>query len=322
MSGVCSALVILFGIMLLGFLAERKRFFASDMALCLNQFVYWISLPALLFSQMCSLSITGEIRALLWGTLGSSFLCYALFYTLLFRVFRNDTGKSALRTLTCVFPNAAFMGIPFILTVFPGNDTALAAAMLGALLYTGVLVLTDALLDMRHSPPGRGLILRQFLTVARNPAIEATFLSIGLAAFNLPAPETLLTMTRMLGSTAAPCALFSMGMVLAAQMSSLSGLRNLQLLPLVGVSLSKLFLHPLVTFCVLALAGCSGIVLAAGTLTSAMPVGTISYVISERHGTDQAQTSMIIILSTLLSLFSLPIVMFLLDACRLLSAGA
>lgn len=312
MSNVFSALILVFGVMLLGFLAEKRRFFARDMALCLNQFVYWISLPALLFSQLGAMNLAGELGALLWASLLASFLGYALFHPLLFRVFHYDAPLADLRALTCVFPNSAFMGIPFIVTVFPENPNALAAAMVGAMTYTGVIVLTDALLDTRHAAPGHGLVLRQLRAVARNPMIETLLLASALLLFHLPVPEALLSIARMLGSTAAPCALFSMGMVLAAQLSSFSGFRGVQLLPLAGVTLAKLFLYPLVAFCVLALAGCSGVMLAVGTVSSAMPVGTIAYVLSERHNTDSLQTSVIIIFSTLLSIFSLPIIMLLL----------
>ena len=314
MSGVFSALITVFGIMFLGLIAERKRFFASNMALCLNQFVYWVSMPALLFSQMCVMHISKETSALLWGTLGASFACYLLFYLFFSRFFRRDITIATIRTLTCVFPNATFMGLPFILMVFPNNEAALTAAMLGALLYTGVLVLADAVLDMQHPAPGRNLILSQLLSVIRNPMIVSSFLGACIAVFGLPVPEALLTMTGMLGSTAAPCALFSMGMVLSAQMSCASGFSDLHPMPLVGISLIKLLLQPLLTFFILSAAGCTGITLIVGTLTAAMPSGTISYVVSERHKANPSQTSMTIIISTLLSLVSLPALVYILEA--------
>ena len=59
MNAIVSALVTVFGIMFLGLLAERRRILAPTMALCLNQFVYWVSLPALIFMQMCTIPMGG-----------------------------------------------------------------------------------------------------------------------------------------------------------------------------------------------------------------------------------------------------------------------
>ena len=80
MNGIFSALVTVFGIMFLGLFVERRRILAPTMALCLNQFVYWVSLPAMLFDQMCSIPLTSETGPYIWGTLIASILCYAAVY--------------------------------------------------------------------------------------------------------------------------------------------------------------------------------------------------------------------------------------------------
>lgn len=313
MNGIFSALVTVFGIMFLGLLVERRRILAPTMALCLNQFVYWISLPAMLFGQMCSIPMDGEATTFIWATLAGSLVCYLIAYVFFSRGWRSHTLEATVRTLAAVFPNAAFFGLPFIFMVFPDNPEAATAGMLGALLYSGVFLIADASLDILSSPGAgeRRNIGRKLIgELIHNPMIVAAVLGACAGFSGLPLPKALLNIVHMLGSTAAPCALFGMGMVLSAQLSGTSGLgggfsrKNLTI-----VCLAKLFIQPLFTFIVLLLAGCTGIPLAVGTVVAAMPTGTMVYILGERYQACPTEASMTVIATTILSLLSLPVIM-------------
>ena len=316
MANVFAALVTVFGIMFLGALADRRRMFPSTMALCLNQFVYWVSLPGLLFTQMCTIPVDSSTRSLIWGTLVASLLTYALFYTVFSKGFRSHTPEASIRTLGVTFPNAAFFGLPFLMMVFPGNDDAVNANMLSALLYSGVFITADTTLQILKSGGLQGsLTLRVLRELSRNPMMIVTALAMVLRLTGITLPAPILKATSMLGSTAAPCALFSMGMVLSAQISGSLGPFSLRkaLLPLCIVSAGKLLVYPLITFVILAAAGCEGILLVSATLTTAMPIAVMVYVVSERYDASPAEVSMEVIVTTVLSMFTLPVVLYLLE---------
>ena len=315
MNGIISALITVFGIMFLGLLAERRRILAPTMALCLNQFVYWVSLPAMLFSQMCSIPMTEEAATFMWATLAASLLCYLAAYLFFSGLWRRHHSETTLRTLAAVFPNAAFFGLPFVFMVFPDNEPAATAGMLSALLYSGVFLIADATLDILSDSgkeeTRRNLGKRLFGELVHNPMIVSALVGACAGLSGLPMPKALLSITQMLGSTAAPCALFGMGMVLSAQLSDTSGTRgSFSRKNLIIVCVSKLFLQPLFTFLVLLAVGCSGIAIAVGVAISAMPTGTMVYILGERYQTCPTEASMTVIVSTLLSLASLPLVMF------------
>ena len=82
-----------------------------------------------------------------------------------------------------------------------------------------------------------------------------------------------------------------------------------ELMPLPPESELFLLLQPLFTFIVLYLAGCTGTALAVGTVVAAMPTGTMVYVLGERYRACPTEASMTVIVSTILSLITLPLVM-------------
>ena len=127
MAPIISALLTIFGIMAFGFITERRKLFPQSMGLCLNRFVYWVSLPALLFTQMCTIPMDESTRALVWGGLAASFIGYAAFYFAFSLGLRKNGPEATLRTLGTCFPNAAFFGLPFVMMVYPGSDAAINA---------------------------------------------------------------------------------------------------------------------------------------------------------------------------------------------------
>ena len=325
MSPIISALFTIFGIMGFGFLAERRQLFPQAMGLCLNRFVYWVSLPALLFTQECTIPMDAGTRALVWGGLAASFLGYGAFYVLFSAGLRRNGPEAPLRSLAVSFPNAAFFGLPFIIMVFPGSNDAINANMLCALLYTVVSITADVSLEIIHarrlrndtsapgeSAPSRSATARRILReLSRNPMLQSSLFGLLLGFFGVRPPEALLSMTSMLGSTCAPCALFSMGMVLWTQLSSGPGLAQLRrsAVPLALVSLGKLLLYPLAAFFVMRVFGCTGDLLAAATVTFAMPVAVMVYILAERSGSCAAEASLSVVATTVLSIATLPVVM-------------
>jgi predicted permease len=329
MASIIAALFTIFGIMGFGAFTQKRGLFPPSMALCLNQFVYWVSLPCLLFTQMCTIPMDEGTRALIWGALAASVLCYALFYFVFSRGLSRIEPEATVRTLACTFPNAAFFGLPFIIMVFPGSDDAINANMLCALLYTVVSITADVSLELHRSrrmaespapeesAPGapafsRSATARRILReLARNPMLQSSALGLLLGFAGVRPPEAFLRMTSMLGSTCAPCALFSMGMVLWAQLSGRLGLAQLRrsVAPLALVALGKLLLYPLAAFFVMRLFGCTGDLLAAATVTFAMPVAVMVYILAERSGSCAAEASLSVVVTTVLSIATLPVVM-------------
>jgi predicted permease len=322
MAPIISALLTIFGIMAFGFITERRKLFPQSMGLCLNRFVYWVSLPALLFTQMCTIPMDESTRALVWGGLAASFIGYAAFYFAFSLGFRKNGPEATLRTLGTCFPNAAFFGLPFVIMVYPGSDAAINANMLCALLYTGVSILADVSLELFRGARQRGeqngaasarsaTLRRIGRELAKNPMLQASAAGLLIGMSGLPLPEAVLRISSMLGSTCAPLALFSMGMALAAQISGALGPFSLRasLLPLSLIAVGKLFLYPLLAYFVMSLAGCTGVMLAAATVTFAMPVAVLVYILAERDGSCVAEIFMAVVSTTALSLATLPLVM-------------
>lgn len=308
--------VPVFGIIFLGFVSQRMRFMPAEMAACLNQFVYWIALPALLFHELANMN-TGELPGSL---LASLVVCAALAPVVAFGMLRlwpnRQPGRNAgMGAVYATFPNGAFVGLPMLALLWPDNSFALLSGSLSAVAYTVVLVVGDV--GLQASAGNRTDGFRHFLketgrTLWHNPLLMATLAGVVWKLLGLPMPGPLKTVTTMLRATAAPCALFCMGMLLAGQMDLIRqrGPRSARrsIWPQVTVHMFKLVLHPLLTWAVMVPFGVAGVALGTSIMQAAMPTGLASYVVAEKHRIDSEDAPLILMISTALSVITVPLV--------------
>jgi len=311
---ILSSLLPVFGIMLLGFLTARHCLLPVNAATCLNLYVYWIALPCMFFTQLVLMDTERLSGGLFAGIYAGLLAAYLPCFFLQKSVARQETAQATIAACVATFPNVMFMAVPIVSFLLPGEQDALFIASLAALLYLPVMLYTDTALEMdKHRGERFTESLRALAkTLAHNPSIIAPVCGLVLNLYGLGAPTFLTNMTGMLGNTAAPCALFAMGMVLHRQLTSTRTFSVGQLLRQFPVHLTKLFLMPLFTFIALRWFGISGIPLGVAVLCSGMPTAVAANVLAEKHQVAVEDTSLSICLNTAASIASLSLLIALL----------
>lgn len=310
MLSILSTLVPVFGIILLGIIVERMDFMPKETSVCLNQFVYWIGLPLLLFNALARMEAGQLSPALLWGILLGLLIPYAAAYLFFFIQFPQRRQEGAVFALLSSFPNSAFMGLPIVVLLLPGNEDAALIASVGAVLGIVNLLFTDAVLEMgRHCGEGRRKACCSLLrSLYRNPMLICSGLGVLVSLLHIRVPQPLMAIASMLGSPAAPCALFCMGMILSVQMTSSHGFVKGWARRQFPLHALKLAGQPLLTFAVLYGFGVRGIAVAVATLVSAMPAGVAAYIIAEKYQVYTEDSSLGIVINTGLSALTIPLI--------------
>lgn len=308
---IANTLLPVFALVALGMLVERLRIMPDGTAAVLNQFVFNIGMPALIFiaiatKQPAELARIGYIG----GTIAGMFASFIVVYGIFSGGFRRRHGESGMLSLLASFPNTAFLGLPVLVSLFPGNEDAVLASSISTILGLPLLMLVIAQLEYRRSSLGGGtetsLTRKLAISLAKNPILLSTLAGVSLCLLRLPLPVAMESMFRMLGGTASPCALFAIGMVLANQLVSRKG-DGAGLLRQIPVNAVKLLGQPVVTFICLKALGVGGTWLAMGVILSGMPTGTIAYVLAENYGTCTGETSRAILANTAASVLTIPL---------------
>jgi len=301
MSLVLVAVFPIFALVAAGYLCGRARLFGDNATDVLNNFVVYLALPALLFRAMAR-SGFGDLAhggfVLAFG--GGMALTFALSFLLeqgARRPYGHPLADRSIEALAAGYPNTGYMGIPLCLAVF--GDAGLPPAIVSAILTVCVLfAVAIALieLDIQAEPNIGRTIAKATVAVLRNPLVFSPLGGLAFSAFGVQLPGPIDGALDLLGASASPCALVTIGLFLAETPSG-GHLRDLVRM----VSL-KLLVQPAIT-AVLALGvfDLPRLWSHSAILLAALPTGTGPFMLAKLYEREPAATSRAILISTLLS---------------------
>ncbi|MCL1140163.1 AEC family transporter [Shewanella pneumatophori] len=311
MPAILTPLIAVFCIMLLGTLVQKSKLLPAETDQVLNQYVYYIAFPAIMLITLAQTPIQDILH---WGyILGYSLAmlsCYFLSYFASRIITPAQSACATMRALNATFGNTAFIGIPLMAMLFPTEQIALAAAAIASLLSVCMFAIALVSLEMNVSR-GKGSAPKIILlALGKNPIVVASLIGIGLSSLSINLPESLALMIRQLGMTSSPCALFAIGMVLAksGQYQRSSRFINInQAAEISTINLVKLIIQPALTYVLMQWLNVEPQLIAMGVILAALPTAASVYLLAQRYQTQVITSAQGILLGTLLTFVSLPL---------------
>ena len=331
MQAILPVTIPFFALVLLGYLAARLRVLPASAIPGLNAYVLYFALPCMLFRFGAGMPFSTLIDPVLIG-------CYALCAVLIVgltvaltckRRHRSDgvdLKDAAFGAFVAAFPNSGFMGVPLLVGLL-GN--AAAGPVIGTLLVdlfltsTLCLALAQSGHDRDRQPCGptgaaaagslsaAAAVLRPLRGAISNPQPWAIALGAGAGALDLALPGPAAQVIRMLGDSASPVALFTIGAVLwRAGQHAHTKTPLARYLPLAVI---KLWVHPLLVGATGLAARAlglpvSGFGLTVLVLAAALPSASGVSLLAERFGADNGRVARVIMASTALAFVSFTLI--------------
>jgi len=296
-------------IIIIGIAFRRFRpggFDADLLRLAINVTVLNIFLPALCIKTLYVSTIDIEtflVPATAWITTIASLLLSLGVYSLLEKKMHLQPSEKGVLVLAATFGNVTYLGLP-VLTGLYGNEAAKYALFYDLLATTPILWLFGASLASRYGE-GQNLNIRESVSaIVSLPPVWGIFAGMALNLLQVPLPSFIIKAFDMLGSLVVPLMIFSIGLAL-----SLPKVRHAY--AIVPAVVIKLAVVPFISFMTAALLGLSGNALASCLIEGAMPTMVLSLLIAERFKLDVSLSAFVIVITTGLSFFSLPAVVYL-----------
>ncbi|MFV0384721.1 AEC family transporter [Paracoccus sp. (in: a-proteobacteria)] len=293
-----------FGLIGLGWLAARSRFFPAEGAAWLTRFVFFFALSAMLFRLAAGLDLAAlfDPRFVVAYLAGSTLIWAVGLWVA--RARGLPAVEAAMEAQCCISGNTGFLGVPMLVVLF---GPAAAGPVL-MVLTIDMLVYSTLITLIVHAARSGGLRLGTAVPVLRgivaNPMILSMAAGLIWSQMRLPMPGPLEEFLTILGAAATPGALFAIG-------ASLAGLRLGRLAASAWLSLVKLALHPLAVALACWLMAvepfAAGVMIAA----AALPVAGNIYILAQYFGVAQQRVSAAILISTAIGIVTIPIVMLL-----------
>lgn len=313
MSDVVGLALPFFGLILLGFGAARIWRRDESALAWLNIYVMYFALPAMFFRLVSATPIEdlANWRFVFLTTL-ATYIAFALSFA--FAALRaGDLREAVIQGLVGGYGNVGYMGAPLAIVAF-GHEAAVPAALIfcfDVTLAFSLAPLLMALVGTEDEPIGRTL-LRIPRRVLLHPFILATLLGVAAAAAEFTPPEPVDRIVATLSGSAAPSALFALGVTVAQ--------RRLERVPLelpllIGM---KLVVHPVIVFLLLAwVGGFERIWIETAILMASLPPAATIYVLAVQYRVYVLRGSSAIMIGTAVSVVTVTLALYLISTERI-----
>jgi len=260
----------------------------------LARLTLYVLFPALVLTSISSSSLDAQSAL---GIAVGVWINAALLYGLAIaagHVLRYDPNERKSLIATTLFSNTGNMGLPFVEFALGGDALEVAIVYM---ISASVMVASFGPIALK----GEGIRAGVRFTL-KLPTLWATLCGLLLQTLAWPLPQVLDRSFSLVGAAAIPIALLTLGIQLS-QTPFAFGWSELFAAGL------RLVVAPAIAFATATLLGLDGLELQVFVIQAAMPVAVSSVIWVSELGGDTAYVARTIVLSTLLSLVTLPLVL-------------
>lgn len=289
---VLSVIIPIFLLLAFGYLTVKLNLLSKEQVGTVGAFVIKIALPALFLQSLAAKDLHEVwLPELFYTYTIATVIMFSIAMVVMRRYFHDSQSHAAVLALGASMSNTGLIGTA-VLTLLIGHAaltyTSLIVILESVLLVPAVLVLAS--LNQQGNMSVLAVLKQTVFTLLKNPLFMGVSLGILCAIFEIRLPHYLSEVLALIGQSASPLALFSIG-------GGIVGLTlkyvNLQSLYLV---ISNNFVFPLLVFC-----GLNYVVDApqqmvyVGTIIAALPMPTIFGILGQAYGlNDKAITPLLI----------------------------
>lgn len=306
-----NATMPIFFTMLLGMLFRRLKFFDDYVVAKLNKFVFQVAIPVVLF-----LDLAGEDFYEVWDTkfvlfcFGATFLSVVI--NALLSLILKDKSVQGEFIQAGYRSSCALLGIAFITNIY-GNAGMAPLMLIGSVpLYNIMAVLVLSFFNPQHSRLDKSTIKNTAVGILKNPIIIGIFSGLLWSLLGLGIPKMLSKTLSNISCLATPLGLMAMG----ASFSLKSALKDIK--PVMLSVFMKLIGLAAIFIPIAVAMGFRDSFLASLLIMLGSPTTVTCFVMAKNMGHEGHFTSSAVMLTTLLSAFTLTGWLYVLKSLALL----
>lgn len=312
MSVILDAVVPLFSLIILGFIAGKRRWIDETGVKALVGFIFNIAMPALLFRLVVVSDVTGLINPRFLLCHISAQVLIALFGAFLGKwLFRQAPQALVIQGFGSSFPNSILLGIPLMLALF-GEAGAVPVTMIFAFnvaLYSIVTILLETVSRETTGIRPAELLKSTGRAIAGNAIILAAISGVAYGSLGLGLAPVIDRTLDFMGQAGPPIALFALGASLSVREMAKDWHGPLGAAG--SMTFCKLLLHPVLAWLIaVRVLDLDPFLATAAVIIAALPVGANVYIFAQHYNVAVMEASSAILLSTAISMITIPVLLW------------
>ena len=295
---------VIVALMLVGFLGVRRGVLSKAFSRTASFLIVNVFIVGTIFQSVCSGGegiSPGELPHILLMVTLMNTLCYVLGRIAL-RLFARRAGSGAPTELCVGVMNNLLIGLPILQSLY--GPTAVLFAGLTSIPFNITLYTYGVWRLSAETRSGGALRLKDIFS----PSVLATLAALVFFLFSLPVPGAVSRLMSACAGVTMPLSMVVIGVTMGSE-NLTAALRDRRVY---AIALFRLVLAPLVTFLLLRPLTDNALLLKSCVVIAGCPTGIVVPILSLQYGHDASLPSNCVIVTTLLSLVTLPILLLLL----------
>ncbi len=300
-----------FVIIALGAFTRYIGLFDEKSSQIFSNFAFYVALPPMIITSIMASPIKGFINFdYIIRFEIATLIIFILSYAAAKYIFKLKNNENSIFALNATYSNYGYIGIPLVILVF-GQKAILPASLILVFDIAFVLALVSIFSNNFKNTSAFLKLIIALKSISKNPVIISCLIGLLLSffEFNLgKIPETIL---KILSGAAVPSALFAIGIMLVS--------KNIEkaYLELMFISFIKLIIHPILIISLFFFWSTDEfkmldiIWFQVAIIFSCLPVAATVFTVSQYYQAYILKTSSAIIITTLVSIVTIPMVLLL-----------
>jgi predicted permease len=299
---VIERVLVIFVLMFFGIISRKFGFIKEEARQSLGDVMLNIALPSLIFGAMVSdIHLDHLSSSLLLPFISFLLILIGIFITLLLsRGLSIPADHIGTFTILCSMPNTGFIGFPVIFSLL-GKEGLTYAVLFD--FGSTVAFFSVAIMVVKGGHREQG-----WWRALLNPPLFAVIIGLAFNRSGLKLPTLVMEPLQIMGNTTIPLAMLLMGYMIAEIKLTLKSF-NLKLIVIV---LFKLLIYPLLAWIILLPFKMDPVIRTVILIEAAMPSMASTVVLVQKYGGDEKLAASGIFLTTLFSVMTIPLVIYLL----------
>ncbi len=282
-------------------LLQKFKNIGDEWEKVLNEFALKIGLPILIFTALAKTPFSFKTESFLI-MINSLFLILSFLFIFAVGKILHLKKQIFLTLFTCfIFGNIAYLGIPILMAIL-GEAILPKASLITAIYLFWFFTIGIGYLDHSLNKNKTNIIISTFKNFLKNPLLLAVIFGIFFGSLKITIPTIVLKSLEMIASSVTPVVLVVIGLFIGtSKFGKLS-----DWIPALLFSLFTLIIFPAVFYFGIKFFDLIPSQFTSSIIEAAMPLAITPFALADKYNLHKAFIARTIVLSTILSVFSLP----------------
>jgi predicted permease len=291
----------LFLIIFASALLQKFKGLGDNWGKILNEFALNIGLPVLIFSVLAKASFSFSTEAPLVFANSLFVILSFVLIVIIGKIFRIKKQMFLTLFICSAFGNTAYLGIP-VLTQVSGTQVLPIASLIVAVYLFWIFTIGVGYMDYSTDKNKKHVVKNILKNITKNPLLIAVVLGIIIGSTKIPLPGILIQSLDMITASVTPTVLIVIGLFIGKlKIGKLS-----EWSPIFLFSVGTLILLPAGFYFGAILFGAAPSHFSTSIIEAAMPLAITPFALADKYKLNKKFIARAIVLSTILSVFSLP----------------